>query len=145
MALKVVAGMRAWFLSGPLYMPICTLGCITPITVNVDWLICRVLPTASLVPKRSLASSSPRKITRRFSARSRSFRKRPPGCGSWLRISPKSGSTPQMRALTVFVPTVRPRRRWYSGLTRAISGMRARSRAESSSRKLMGRPEGRPA
>ena len=40
--------MRAWFLSGPLYMPICTLGCMTPTTVNVDWSICSVLPTAVL-------------------------------------------------------------------------------------------------
>ena len=62
----------------------------------------------------------------------------------WLRISPKSGSTPQMRAFTVFAPTVRPRRRWYSALMRAISGTRARRSAVSSSRKLTGRPAGSP-
>ena len=45
--LKVVAGMVAWFLSGPLYIPIMVFFCITPTTRNVDWLICTVCPTRS--------------------------------------------------------------------------------------------------
>ena len=81
MDLKVDAGIVAWLLSGPLYIPIWIFFWATPTTRNVDWLICTVRPTTSSVPKRSLASFSPRKTTRRFSAMSSGFRKRPPACG----------------------------------------------------------------
>jgi hypothetical protein len=142
--LNVVAGMVAWFLSGPLYIPIMTLGCITPMTRNEDWLIITVLPTTSWLPKRSWASSSPSTATRRFSARSSSLTKRPPAWGMMLRMGPKAGSTPRTRALTVFWPTLTGTRFEYSRLTAAISGIRAPSRAASSSWKEMARPEGRP-
>ena len=145
MARNVVAAMVAWFLSGPEYMPIMILGAITPTTRNVDWLICTVWPTGFASPKRSFASSSPRKMLRRFSAMSSSSMKRPPGCTNWLRISPKLGSTPRIRALTVLVPRGRPRRREYSRLTACRVGTRASSSSASSSRSCTLRPEGRPA
>ena len=139
-----MAGIEAWFLSGPLYIPIMTFGCMTPTTRNVDWLICTVFPTGSSLPKRSVASSSPNSTTRRFSARSRSFGKRPPASGITLRMGPKDGSTPRMRALTDFLPTLTGKRLAYSRLTEAISGMRAPMISASSSVKEMARPEGRP-
>ena len=144
MDLKVLAGIVAWFLSGPLYMPIMILVCITPTTRNVDWLIRTVLPVTSSRPKRSLASSSPRKTTLRFSLMSGSFRKRPPAWGIRFRSSPNSGSTPRTRAFTVLVPAVRPIRRLYSQERAWISGTRTRRRFTSSSVNWMGRPEGRP-
>jgi hypothetical protein len=137
--------MEACPLSGPLYMPIMTLGCITPTTRNVDWLITTVLPTGSSFPKRSVASSSPSTTVRRLSALSMSLRKRPPVCGMMLRIAPKEGSTPRTRAFTVLVPRATGTRFEYSRLMLRISGMRAPSSSASSSVKEMARPEGRPA
>ncbi len=145
MALKVGAGMEAWPLSGPLYMPIMTLGCITPTTRKVDWLIVTVLPMGSSLANRSVASSSPSTTTRRLSVLSRSSRKRPPAAGMMLRIAPKEGSTPRTRAFTVLVPRATGTRLLYSRLMAVISGMRAASSSASSSVNMIGRPEGRPA
>ncbi len=61
-----------------------------------------------------------------------------------FRISPNSGSTPRRRVLTLFVPTVMGTNFAYSTDRSAISGMRERRRAGSSSLIGMGRPEGRP-
>jgi hypothetical protein len=132
-------------LSGPLYIPIITFACITPTTRNVDWLICTVRPIGSAVPKRSLASSSPRNTTRLFSARSASSMNRPPALGMRLRMGPKEGSTPRTRALTDFAPTLTGTRREYSRLMAASSGMRAFSSSMSSSVNWICRPEFRPA
>ena len=143
--LSVEAGIVAWFLSGPLYMPIIVFGCITPITVKADWLSNRVRPTTAWLPNRSSANSSPKTMTRRFSSRSRRSMKRPPTCGMMLRSSPKAGSTPRIRAFTVLAPTLKPRRTAYSRESAAISGMRSRSSSASSSVKEMARPDGRPA
>src|SRR5438128_6275674 len=144
MALKVGAGMEAWPLSGPLYIPIITFGCITPTTRKVDWLIWTVLPTGSSLPKRFSASSSPSTTTRRLSVPSISSTNRPPSRGMMLRISPKDGSTPRTRALTVLAPWATGTRLAYSRLTLASSGMRAASSSASSSVNEMLRPEGRP-
>ena len=143
--LNVGAGMVAWPLSGPLYIPIITLACITPTTRKVDWLIWTVRPMGSAAPKRSLASSSPRNTTRRFSARSASSMKRPPALGIRLRMGPKEGSTPRTRALTDLAPRLTGTRREYSRLMAASSGIRAFSRSMSSSVNWIGRPEFRPA
>jgi hypothetical protein len=78
-------------LSGPLYIPIMTFGCMTPTTRNVDWLICTVWPTGSSFPKRSVASSSPRKATLALLEQVRSLGKRPPGPGIRFRMGPKGG------------------------------------------------------
>ena len=142
--LKVGAGIAAWFRSGPLYIPIWIFFWATPTTRKVDWLICTLRPTTSSDPKRSRASSSPRKTTRRFSAMSRSFRNRPPAWGCMLRISPNSGLTPRTRVLIVFGPTVMGVHLENSTLSAAISGMRLRRRSGSSSLSGIGRPEGRP-
>ena len=145
MALNVGAGMEAWPLSGPLYIPIITLGAITPITRKVDWLIWTVLPTGSSLANRSVASASPSTTTRRLRVLSISSMKRPPSLGMMLRISPKGGSTPRTRAFTVLVPRAMGTRLEYSRLMAVISGMRAASSSASSSVKEMFRPEGRPA
>ena len=113
----------AWFLSGPLYIPIMTFVCMTPITRKVDWLIWTVLPTTSCVAEEVLGElvaqeDHPALLV---AGRGRSGSGRRPG-GCWLRISPKSGSTPRMRAFTVLVPTVRPRRRAYSRLIESDLG-----------------------
>jgi hypothetical protein len=118
---------------------------MTPTTRKVDWLIWTVLPTGSSLPKRSVASSSPRNATRRFSRRSRSFGKRPPAAGMRLRIGPKEGSTPRTRTLTLLLPRVTGANLLYSRLTEAISGMRAPMISASSSVNCIVRPEGRPA
>ena len=119
--------MVAWLLSGPLYMPIITLGCITPTTRKrglVDLhASCPPGPPCRRGRWPARRPGTPRAASR---ARSSSLRKRPPACGMRLRISPKDGSTPRMRAFTVLVPAVHAATRsQYSRLMAAISGMRA--------------------
>lgn len=74
---KVESGITATFASGPPYMPIWIFFFSTPTTVNGTWLISIVSPIGSLPSNSSSASSSPTKATRRFSASSRTLRKRP--------------------------------------------------------------------
>ena len=59
----------AWFLSGPLYMPIITLGCITPTTRNVDWLIMHGLAHAGRRCRRGRWPARRRAPPRAASAR----------------------------------------------------------------------------
>src|ERR1051325_251876 len=73
-------------------------------TRNGDWLTSMVLPTAGAPPKRSWASLSPRKATRRSSATSIGSMQRPPGAAMRLRIDPNSALMPEMSAGIVFVP-----------------------------------------
>jgi len=61
-----------------------------------------------------------------------------------LRISPKTGSTPRTRALTVLVPRATGTRFAYSRLMPVISGMRAQELRFLVVNEMV-RPEGRPA
>ncbi len=73
--------MSAWLSSGPEYIPICVLCCMTPTTVNGEPFTRSCFPTGSSAPKMSFARTFPRKMTRRFSRSSSGPKKRPPAFG----------------------------------------------------------------
>ncbi len=85
------------------------------------------------------------KMTRRFSAKSRSLIKREPTSGMALRISPNSGQIPITCWLNVFLPRfIVTLQREYSGETRDIVTARDLIKATSSSVKRIRRPLGSP-
>src|SRR5436305_7195185 len=138
--MKIRSLSRCW------YDEFCSLGRITPTTVNGAPPRNTCCPTTASSPNSSLASSSPSTATRLRSARSRSLMKRPPASGMMLRIRPYTGRMPVMAGAAAFTPRrTRALCVMNSGLMYWISATSRASSGTSSGRSRIGRPSPNPA
>src|SRR6266849_6818514 len=138
--MKIRSWSRCW------YEEFCSLGRITPTTVNGVSPRNTCCPTADSSPNSSLASSSPRTATRRRSATSRSLMKRPPASAMMFRMKPYTGRMPVTAGAAALTPRrTRALRVMNSGLMYSIS-LTSRSRIGTSSAvRRIGRPVPNPA
>src|SRR5438874_11014809 len=138
--------MKIRSLSRSSYDEFCSLGRITPTTVNGASPRNTCCPTTASSPNSSLASSSPTTAPRLRSARSRSLMKRPPASGMMLRIRPYTGRMPVMAGAAAFTPRrTRALCVMNSGLMYWISATSRASSGTSSGRSRIGRPSPNPA
>src|SRR5216684_841057 len=114
--MKIRSWSRCW------YEEFCSLGRITPTTVNGVSPRKTCCPTGASCSNSSLASSLPSTATRRRSATSRSLMKRPPASAMMLRIRPYAGTMPVTAGSAARTPRrTRALRVMNSGLMYSIS------------------------
>src|SRR5882762_9939712 len=138
--MKIRSWSRCW------YEEFCSLGRITPTTVNGVSPRNTCCPTGASCSNSSLANSLPSTATRRRSPTSRSLMKRPPASAMMLRIRPYAGTMPVTAGSAARTPRrTRALRVMNSGLMYSISRTSPASSGTSSGRSRMGRPSPNPA
>src|SRR5216684_6006417 len=131
--MKIRSWSRCW------YEEFCSLGRITPTTVNGVSPRNTCCPTGASCSNSSLASSLPSTATRRRSATSRSLMKRPPASAMMLRIRPYAGTMPVTAGAAARTPRrTRALRVMNSGLMYSISWTSPARSGTSSGRSRIG-------
>src|SRR6266567_1619257 len=138
--MKIRSLSRCW------YEEFCSLGRITPTTVNGVSPRNTCCPTGNSSPNSSFASSLPSTATRLRSATSRSLMNRPPRSAMMLRIRPYAGTMPVTAGVAALTPRrTRALRVMNSGLMCSISATSSAMSCTSSGRSRIGRPSPKPA